>query len=95
MSDDNLDEEIKFYQLYGINNAVHLLRPGAMWEITDRKFTRWDDPRPCPTWEEVEETMQKLKDLEDSVDSIWTNEQIEKYNKENTVVRRALKNAGF
>jgi hypothetical protein len=73
--------EEKIYQMYGINTAMHLLRPGARWEITNTKFTVWDDPRPCPTMEEVRETMEKIKSFEESINTIWTDEQIETYKK--------------
>jgi len=56
---------------------MHLLRPGAKWEISNTMFTRWEDPRPCPTMEEVMETMEKIKAFEDSINTIWTQEQRE------------------
>lgn len=71
-------EKAKVYQLYGIDTAMHLLRPGAKWEISNTMFTRWEDPRPCPTWEEVVETMDKIKAFEDSINTVWMPEQIEK-----------------
>jgi hypothetical protein len=67
--------ENKIYQLYGIDTAMHLLRPGAKWEISNTTFTRWEDPRPCPTMKEVQETMEKIKAFEDSINTIWTEEQ--------------------
>jgi len=69
--------DTKHYQLYGIDTAMHLLRPGAKWEISNTMFTRWEDPRPCPTMEEVQETMEKIKTFEDSINTIWTEEQRE------------------
>ena len=69
--------DTKIYQLYGIDTAMHLLRPGAKWEISNTMFTRWEDPRPCPTIEEVMETMEKIKAFEDSINTIWTQEQRE------------------
>jgi hypothetical protein len=69
--------DTKIYQLYGIDTAMHLLRPGAKWEISNTMFTRWEDPRPCPTMEEVMETMEKIKAFEDSINTIWTEEQRE------------------
>lgn len=69
---------MKIYQLYGIDTAMHLLRPGAKWEISNTMFTRWEDPRPCPTWQEVVETMEKIKAFEDSINTIFTEDQIEK-----------------
>jgi hypothetical protein len=68
---------MKIYQLYGIDTAMHLLRPGAKWEISNTMFTRWEDPRPCPTWQEVVETMEKVKAFEDSINTVWLREQIE------------------
>jgi len=70
--------ESKIYQMYGIDTAMHLLRPGARWEITNNFFSVWEDPRPCPTMEEVHETMEKIKAFEDSINTVWTQEQREK-----------------
>jgi len=67
----------KIYHLFGVNTAMHLLRPGAKWEISNTMFTRWEDSRPCPTWEEVQETMEKIKAFEDSINTVWLPEQIE------------------
>jgi hypothetical protein len=66
----------KIYQLYGINTAMHMLRPGARWEISNNHFSVWEDPRPCPTIEEVYETMEKIKAFEDSINTIWRDDQI-------------------
>ncbi len=63
--------------MYGIDTAMHLLRPGARWEITNNHFSVWDDPRPCPTMEEVHETMEKIKAFEDSINTIWTQQQLD------------------
>ena len=71
----------KIYQMYGINTAMHLLRPGARWEISNTEFTIWEDPRPCPTMEEVWETMEKIKTFEDSINTIWRDDQVEAYEK--------------
>jgi hypothetical protein len=68
--------EAKIYRLYGLDTAMHLLRPGAKWEISNRMITRWDDPRPCPTWEEIDDTMAKIKAFEDSINTIWLPEQL-------------------
>jgi hypothetical protein len=74
----------KIYQLYGINTAMHMLRPGARWEIHNNGFSVWEDPRPCPTIEEVRETMEKIKAFEDSINTIWREDQI-----------KALKDSGI
>jgi hypothetical protein len=79
-----------FYQMYGVDTAMHLLRPSAKWEITNTKFTRWEDPRPCPTWEEVLETLEKIKAFEDGIKTIWTEEQIEAMTKQQAVLKKAV-----
>lgn len=66
---------LKSYQLVGIDVAMHLLRPGAKWEISNGTFTRWEDPRPCPTWEEVMDTVEKIRKFEDSINTILLPEQ--------------------
>lgn len=67
---------MKTYQLMGIDTAIHLLRPGAKWEWTGGVgFTRWDDPRPQPSVEEVMETIEKIKAFEDSINTILLPEQ--------------------
>jgi hypothetical protein len=68
----------KVYQLYGINAAMQLLRPQAKWEISNRTITIWEDDRPCPTWDEIDATMEKIKAFEDSIPTIWTTEILEK-----------------
>ena len=80
----------KIYQLYGIDTAMHLLRPGAKWEISNTMFTRWEDPRPCPTMEEVLETMEKIKAFEDSIKTIWTQEQIEQMRGQQEIYDQAV-----
>ena len=85
-----MKEDIKVYKLYGVNIAMDMLRPGAKWEISNTKFTRWEDPRPCPTWEEVKDTMEKIKAFEDSINTIWLPEQLEEMAKYNADLRKAL-----
>ena len=63
--------EAKIFRLYGLDVAMELLRPKAKWEISNRMITKWDDPRPCPTWEEIDETMEKIRRFEESINTIW------------------------
>ena len=67
--------DAKIFRLYGINTAMELLRPGAKWEISNRIITRWDDPRPIPSWEEIDATMERIKAFEESIETIWLPEQ--------------------
>ena len=67
--------DAKIFRLYGINTAMELLRPGAKWEISNRIITRWDDPRPMPSWDEIDATMEKIKAFEESIETIWLPEQ--------------------
>ena len=69
--------EGKIYMMYGIDTAMHLLRPGARWEITNNFFSVWEDERSCPTMEEVHDTMEKIKAFEDSINTVWTKKQLE------------------
>ena len=82
--------DTKIYQLYGIDTAMHLLRPGAKWEISNTMFTRWEDPRPCPTMEEVLDTMEKIKEFEDSINTVWTQEQIDKMRGQQEIYDQAV-----
>jgi hypothetical protein len=83
--------DTKIYRLYGIDTAMHLLRPGAKWEWTGGVgFTRWDDPRPKPTVQEVEETMEKIKAFEDSINTIWLPEQIEEITGQQQMIAEAI-----
>lgn len=71
--------------------AVEMLRPGAKWEWTGGVgFTRWDDPRPKPSAEEVEETMEKIKAFEDSINTIYTAEQLEKITGQQKMIEEAV-----
>jgi hypothetical protein len=80
----------KIYKLYGINTAMYLLRPGASWECDGRKFTRWEDERPCPTIEEVYETIDKIKAFEDSINTIYTAKQLEEMNVKEVELEKAI-----
>ena len=68
--------ETKLYRMYGIDVAMQLLRPGAKWEISNTVFTRWEDPRPRPSGEEVVWVMDKIREFEDSIPTIYTDEQL-------------------
>ena len=80
----------KIYKLYGINTAMYLLRPGAKWEISNGVFTRWEDERPCPTIEEVYETIDKIKAFEDSINTIYTSEQLEEMGVKEAELEKAI-----
>ena len=83
--------DTKIYRLYGIDTAMHLLRPGAKWEWTGGLgFTRWDDPRPKPSVEEVEETMEKIKAFEESINTVWLPEQIEEITGQQRQIEEAI-----
>jgi hypothetical protein len=80
----------KIYRFYGIDVAMQMLRPGAKWEISNNVFTRWDDPRPCPSMEEVYWVMDKIKEFEESIPTIWLPEQLEKQKQEEEELEKAL-----
>ena len=80
----------KIYKLFGIDTAMYLLRPGAKWEISNGVFTRWEDERPCPTIEEVYETIDKIKAFEDSINTIYTAEQLKEMGVREAELEKAI-----
>jgi hypothetical protein len=82
--------ETKLYRMYGIDVAMQLLRPNAKWEISNTAFTRWEDPRPCPSWEEVQWVMDKIREFEDSIPTIWLPEDLEKMKIESDEFDKAI-----
>ncbi len=83
--------DTKIYRFHGIDTAMFLLRPGAKWEWTGGVgFTRWDDPRPKPSVKEVEETMEKVKAFEESINTVWLPEQIAEITKSAETIRKAV-----
>ena len=84
----------QIYRFWGVDMAMHLLRPGAKWEWTGGVgFTRWEDPRPQPTKEEIDDTMAKIKAFEDSINTIWLPEQIEEIMSQQKVLEDAIGNS--
>jgi hypothetical protein len=82
---------MKTYQLMGIDTAMHLLRPGAKWEWTGGLgFTRWDDPRPKPSVEEVMETIEKIKAFEDSINTVLLPDQKDAFEKQMEEIEQAM-----
>ncbi len=77
----------------GIDTAMFLLRPGAKWEISNNVFTRWEDERPCPTIEEVYETIEKIKAFEDSINTIYTTKQLEEMGIREAELEKAMGDA--
>jgi hypothetical protein len=82
--------DAKIFRIYGINTAMELLRPGAKWEISNRIITRWDDPRPIPSWEEIDATMEKIKAFEESINTIWLPKQLDEMAQQNKQIAEAL-----
>lgn len=80
----------KIYKLYGINTAMYLLRPDAKWEISNNQFTCWEDERPCPTIEEVYETIEKIKAFEDSINTIYTAKQLKEMGVKEDELEKAI-----
>jgi len=75
----------------GIDTAMHLLRPGAKWEFTGGVgFTRWDDPRPCPTVEEVFETIEKIRLFEESINTILLPEQQKAFDEQMAQIEQGI-----
>lgn len=58
------------YTLFCVHTAISLLRPGAKYSLNNTEFIEWNDSRPIPSWEEIEETLKKIKNFEDSIECI-------------------------
>ena len=56
----------KTYKFAAIDIAMQMLRPGATFEISNTDIVRWDDDRPQPTTEEIQEMIQNIKNFEDA-----------------------------
>lgn len=82
--------ETKIYRLFGIDTAMQLLRPNAKWEISNGVFTRWDDPRPCPSIEEVYWVMDQIKEFEEKIPTIWLDEDLDKLKAEAEEFEKAV-----
>jgi hypothetical protein len=82
--------DTKIYRFYGIDVAMQMLRPGAKWEISNNVFTRWEDPRPCPSIEEVYWVMDKIKEFEESIPTIYLPEQLEAMNAQTKEIEEAI-----
>ena len=80
----------KIYRLTGIDTAMALIRPGASWEISNTMITKWDDPRPCPTIEEIKEVQKLAKKFEDKINTIWLPEQIKEIEEHRNTIERAM-----
>lgn len=77
--------------MVGIDSAMHFLRPGAKWEWTGGVgFTRWEDPRPKPSVDEVMETIEKIRAFEESIDTIYLPEQLEAINAQIEQIQQAV-----
>lgn len=61
---------MRTYTITGVHTAINLLRPQAEYALSNTEFIIWNDPRPAPTWEEIQETINKIRDFEDTIESI-------------------------
>lgn len=61
---------MRTYTITGVHTAINLLRPQAEYALNNTEFIIWNDPRPAPTWEEIQETINKIRDFENSIESI-------------------------
>ena len=61
---------MRTYTITGVHTAINLLRPQAKYCLSNTEFIIWDDPRPAPTWNQIQETINKIRDFEDSIECI-------------------------
>jgi hypothetical protein len=53
------------YQFAAIDVAMQILRPYATFEMYGNRIAKWDDSRPQPTQEEIENMIEAIKKFED------------------------------
>ena len=58
----------------GVDTAIQLLRPRAKYQLRGTHFDFWLDPRPVPTWDEINDTIEKIKQFEGSINTIYLEE---------------------
>lgn len=73
----------KNYRLAYVGMAIELLRPLATdyvvtseFQTENFAFLEWSDPRPQPEVEEVLRIVEALRAVEDSVETVYTEEQL-------------------
>jgi hypothetical protein len=78
--------EFGHYRWARLDFVIQLLRPGAKFSASqtvredgssDWSFSEWEDARPVPSREEILDAIGKVRALEDSVKTIYTDEQKE------------------
>lgn len=53
-------------QLVSVETAIKLLRPKAKFELYNKIFTKWDHPDDPPSWDEIENMMNKIQEFVDN-----------------------------
>ena len=66
----------------GLDSAIEMLRPNAKWEVTNNEITVWDDPRPKPSMEEIKGVQERAKAFEDTLNTIWADDESKKFHLE-------------
>ena len=50
-------------QLVSVEAAIKLLRPEAKFELNNMIFTKWEHPLDPPSWDEINDMMEKIKEF--------------------------------
>jgi hypothetical protein len=61
------------YNFVGVDAALHLLRPNGKWSLVNGDI-HWEDERPAPTKDEINDAIQRIIEFEESFDYILTEE---------------------
>lgn len=72
---------MRTYTITGVHTAINLLRPQAKYALSNTEFIIWEDPRPAPSWDEIQETIAKIRDFEDSIESVELPKKLETVDK--------------
>jgi len=56
-----IEENFNSPMVVGINDSIQDLRPGAVYELSNKTFTYWEHNSPPPSWGEIIENMNRLQ----------------------------------
>lgn len=49
--------------LVSVETAIKLLRPGAVFELYNTIFMKWEHELPPPSWDEINDMMKKIEEF--------------------------------
>lgn len=62
------------HSVASVDTAIQLLRPNAKYQLSGNVFELWLDPRTIPSWDEINDTIEKIKQFENSINTVYLEE---------------------